>query len=179
MGLLDWFRFKSTRGAIMRQGTEQAKRFGSTCEFVAQEFIKRNGLNNIPRPVWESCLRSGTCPTGLTGAVRDLLSAHAVDGAQEYALSMAAYALYQLGSTFRYAVAIALVKLIAPSLERDVDISVGAAAVLAQLIFLESSPRLARSLRSNLMELTNHHLQDDHDYIWMKVGEVAELLNLE
>ena len=179
MGLFNWFEYRSTRGAIIRKGNEQAETFGSTCEFVAREFVKRNGLNAIPPPVWSACLSNGTCPTGLTEAVRDILRAHAVTGAQEYAPAMVASALHQIGDTFRNAVGISLVKLVAPSLEKDVDISVGAAAVLAFVIHLEPSANAARSFRKNLEELTSRFLSDDHDYIWMKIADVAEALNIE
>ena len=179
MGILNWFRFRGTRGAILRKGDEQAGRFGSTCDFVAREFVKRNGLNQIPGPVWGACLRKGTCPSGLTDAVRDILYAHAIGGAQEYAPAMVACALHKLGQTFRDAVGISLVKLIAPSLEKDAAISIGAAAVLALLICLEGGPGHARAFKAALAGLTREHLSDDHDYIWMKVGDAAEALNLD
>jgi hypothetical protein len=92
---------------------------------------------------------------------------------------MVACALHQLGETFRNAVGISLVKLIAPSLEKDVQISIGAAVVLAFLIHLESSANGARAFRSALEELTRRFLPDDHEYIWMKVADVAEALNIE
>jgi hypothetical protein len=178
MGLFNWFQYQRTRAAILRKGDEQAKEFDSTCDFVAREFVRRNGLNNIPAPVWSACLRNGTCPAGLTEAVRDLLRAHAIQQAKEYAPAMLACALHKMGETFGHAVGISLVKLIAPSFEKDAEVSVGAAAVLAFLIHLESGPEQASAFRSSLGGLTHRFLSDDHDYIWMKVVDVAEALNL-
>jgi hypothetical protein len=179
MGLFSWFEYAGTRGAILRKGNEQARRSDSTCDFVAREFVKRNGLNTIPPPVWSACLSKGTSPAGLTEAVRDILRAHCVRDVKEYAPAMVACALHQIGDTFRSAVGISLVKLVSPSLEKDADISVGAAAVLAFLIHLEPSANAARSLRENLEELTRWFLSSDHDYIWMKVADAAQALNIE
>ena len=179
MSISDWFRFRGTRGAILRQGEEQARRFGSTTDFVAREFVRRSGLSAIPAPVWQACLRNGTCPAGLTAGVRDLLCAHVIPEAQEYAPQMVACALQKLGDTFKDAVGISLVKLIAPSVEKEVPVSVGAAAVLSLLVFLERSSGHARSFRRQLSELTRVHLPGDHDYIWMKCDEAAEALNLD
>jgi len=92
---------------------------------------------------------------------------------------MVACALHKLGPTFRGAVGISLVKLIAPSVEKDAKIAVGSAAVLALVTYLAGGRSDARRFQRALAELTREHLSDDHDYIWMKVADAAEALNLE
>jgi hypothetical protein len=92
---------------------------------------------------------------------------------------MVACALHILGDTFRNAVGISLVKLIAPSLEEDTEISSGAAVVLAFLIHLEPNAKEAREFRRNLEELTTRFLSEDSDYIWMEIADAAEALNIE
>lgn len=178
MGILDWINFQRTRMSILREGDKQAQKFRSTCDLVAREFVIRNGLNTIPGPVWNACLEAGTCPGGLTKAVRDLICAHAVTGVKEYAPAMAACAIYKSGNTYRDAVGISLSKLSAPSLESNSDVMIGAGIVLVFLIYLQNSPGNARLLRTNLQKLTSQYLPDDHDYIWMNLADIAKELNL-